>query len=143
MSWIVNDATRGPSTRAAMPLSAPPREGSMGRASAKAKWEKAPWSRYSDLTGERAGSGRPARAKETSRAPKLCPIRWTRTSGSAWAMRPSRGPRPCLPDHPGALLHLEVGELAQRLLGAVPQPREGVADAGGAALAGLGTASAK
>jgi hypothetical protein len=72
----------------------------MGRASANAKWENAPWSRYSDLTGERAGSGRPARAKAASRAPKLWPIGWMQTSGSAWAIRPSSGPRPCLPTTP-------------------------------------------
>jgi hypothetical protein len=43
-----------------------------------------------------------------------------------------------LADHPGPLLHLEVGELAQRLLGPVPQPPEGVAETGRATLAGLG-----
>ena len=84
-----------------------------------------------------APSGRPARAKETSRAPKLCPSRWMRSVGVGLVDAAEQRAQALLADHPGPLLHLEVGELAQRLLGAVPEPPEGVAEAGRAAL-GLG-----
>lgn len=44
--------------------------------------------------------GIPASAKETSRAPKLCPTRCTRTFGASSASRPSAGPSPALPTFP-------------------------------------------
>jgi hypothetical protein len=71
----VNVATRGPWTRSATPFRAPGRPKGLSWAWAKDQCENAPWMSTRESMGLSAGVPTPARAKETRRAPKLCPSR--------------------------------------------------------------------
>src|SRR6476660_4146124 len=95
----VNVASSGPSTRLPKPARPPPRDPSNGSAEANVKCEKAPWMSVTDFTGLAAPvavAGRPESAYDTSRAPKLWPIRWMRTPDS----EANSGPRPLAPTTP-------------------------------------------
>src|SRR5580698_8052630 len=102
-SAAVNVDSSGPSTRSRTPDSAPAGTAEHGVGRAKEKCENAPWMRDRLLTGlapPTAVAGRPATANETSRAPKLWPIRCTRSGEPAGASEPSSGPRPDWPITP-------------------------------------------
>ena len=78
-----------------------------------------------DLTGDVWAAGRPARAKETRRAPKLWPTRWNRTAGRALLTRPICGPKPALPMVPARFficrgLGIGLGTAVEAGLAAVP-----------------------
>ena len=62
--------------------------------------EKAPCTRLSDATGLCSGLAMPASENATSRAPKLCPMRWTRTVGAAVCSATRKDARPLRPMSP-------------------------------------------